>query len=74
MPARSLHTQCRARQNRSLRWTIAPSSGSTTMLQQSMLIQFEQVDALPRSYPTTMDQISAVLASLPSASINSSSK
>ena len=42
--------------------------------EQSMLIQFEQVDALLRSYPTTMDQISAVLASLPSASINSSSK
>ena len=42
--------------------------------EQSLLIQFEQVDALLRSYPTTMDQISAVLASLPSASINSSSK
>ena len=42
--------------------------------EQSLLLQFEQVDALLRSYPTTMDQISAVLASLPSASINSSSK
>jgi flagellar hook-associated protein 2 len=42
--------------------------------EQSMLIQFEQVDALLRSYPTTMDQITAVLGSLPSASIHSSSK
>ena len=42
--------------------------------EQSLMTQFEQVDALLRSYPTTMDQINAVLASLPSASINSSSK
>ncbi len=42
--------------------------------EQSLLTEFEQVDALLRSYPTTMDQITAVLASLPSSSINSSSK
>jgi flagellar capping protein FliD len=40
--------------------------------EQSLLIQFEQLDALLRSYPTTMNQITEVLAALPSTSRSSS--
>ncbi|HLH09700.1 MAG TPA: flagellar filament capping protein FliD [Terriglobales bacterium] len=36
--------------------------------EQGLLTQFEQVDALLRSFPTTMNQIDAILAALPSAS------
>jgi flagellar hook-associated protein 2 len=58
--------------NASLQHQIDDMNTRLNSEEQSLMTQFEQVDALLRSYPTTIDQITAILGSLPSTSSSSS--